>query len=167
MKLNTNKIYLIIGSIFVIFLIFFGFLLAHVNRYNQELETYKASILQIDEVESILDFQIFHGLDTYVVAKVNLIDNQTFYYFIKDQVVAHYVLTSDLLTENDVLLIAKNQWSETINDFYLSDATKNYTIKLGVLEQQVIYEVSVTFENETHFIVIDAVEGAIILNFSI
>ena len=119
------------------------------------LNNYTASISAMERVVSVFSIHRFNGLESYIVANIEYVNGQEFYFFVRDGEVQHLFLISDLINEAQADLIAQNliQDGEIIKT------------QLGILEETPIFEVQIEYDGDVHYIVIDAETSEIILNF--
>ena len=147
----------IVAAVAVV-VIYFLSLISYANRQDRELANYASSIAELPEVDSVVSTHRFNGLESYVVAGVVLSDGQEFYYFVRDGTVQEYVARDDLIGESRARSIAYEVAAE-------GQATAFMSVQLGTIGDRAIFEARVEHGGRIHYVVMDALDGEIIMQF--
>lgn len=130
-------------------------LASYVLQYNKQLMTYQKSLTNLPEVNQVLEISEYSGTESYYVAKVVLTTNQEYYYFIKDNIVEYSYRVDELITSNQAAEKAlKTIGKGTVTHYYL-----------GIYEQNPVYEVSISSTNGEEYVIVDAKNGEVVLQF--
>lgn len=117
--------------------------------------TYQKSLTNLPEVNQVLEISEYSGTESYYVAKVVLTTNQEYYYFIKDNIVEYSYPVDELITSNQAAQEALKTIGEgTVTHYYL-----------GIYEQNPVYEVSISSINGEEYVIVDAKNGEVLLQF--
>ena len=143
------------AALIVVGIVYVRSLLGHVDNHVTGLEFYGQSLESLPEVLVVRDVSRFNGASTYVVARVELVDGREQYYFVADGVVEYYVDSEDVIGFDAAEQIA---FSRVGGGVVVSS-------QLGIHLSDVIYEVQVEYEGLFFYVVIDAQDGEILLEF--
>lgn len=156
----------------VAILIIIGTYVISLVRYAEgevaTLENYTASILAMEEVESLNSIHRFNGLESYIVASVVHEGGQDVYFFVRDVQVQYYFFAEELIDEEEANAIAQNLME---NGMIINT---QLGILEGVLEDEIaddeesampIFEVQIEDEDAVYYIVINAQTSEVVLNF--
>lgn len=151
--------WLVIGIcvIVVAIVIYMGAVIRYVQREATTLNNYMASLEVLPEVQSVHTIHRFNGLESYVVALVELTNNQEAYFFVKDGLVEQYLVSDELITQSQAATIASN----------LIVGGEIQDTQLGIIEETPIFEVQMTLEDALYYVIIHALSGDVIMNFSL
>ena len=162
-KPKMKQILMVIAVIFIVLLTYMALVMRVINTEEGALADYARSIAGLSEVEEVIDLHRFHGTESYVVAQVVLRDGQEFYYFVREETVKYYVASEDLVEEEQVLA---TMWS-TISDEGISQMEAELIgIQLGILNEDVVFEVRVRLDEQVHYVVVDGRTGDVLLHFT-
>jgi len=150
-------IILILLSTGIIFLTFIVTLLRYAETEAELLENYRTSLMALPEVASVGDVRRFNGLESYIVANVILETGYEVYYFVFQETVQHFFFASRLISEDE---------AQTIAERLIRNGEISRT-QLGILDEMPIFEVQIQVEDAIHYIVIDAQNGEVIMNFQL
>ena len=158
---NKKKTYKwIIWSFVAAFLGMIGlviFILIYAAGYQDSLRAYKRSVENLEEVNQVLEFSEYAGLETYFVAIVERIDDEQYVYFVNDGIVAYQFPVDDLITIETARGVAV-------------DATESQRIigtQLGIYEETPIYEVRIKTPEGMDYVFVDAMTRDIMLHFTL
>jgi len=144
-------------SIGIIVLTFVVTLLNYAETEVNALELYRLSVASLPEVDVVKQIHRFNGIESYIVAHVVVENGYDVYYFIYEDTVQHFFFASQLITEAEAHRIAQSQiiGGEIIR------------IQLGLLNEIPIFEVQVEADHFIYFIIINAQDGEVKMNFQI
>lgn len=142
-------------SVIIILLTYAITLVRYAETEITALAAYQASIENFSEVKSVLNIHRFNGLESYIVAKIEHESGEEIYYFIFDDAVKHYFFARQLLEEQEAENIALN----------LIDEGEIIKVQLGILNETPIFEIQIEQEEKVYYIVINAKNGALIMDF--
>lgn len=157
MKKNIKWLVIGICVIVVAIVIYMGAVIRYVEQEATTLNNYMASLEALPEVESVHAIHRFNGLESYIVALVELTNSQEAYYFVKDGIVEHYLVSDELITQSQAANIA--------SDLIVGGEVQDN--QLGIIEETPIFEVQMTLEDTLYYVIINAVNGNVIMNFSL
>jgi len=157
MKKKIKWIIIGISVVIIAVLIYAGALVRYADREMGILNIYNASLEVLPEVDSVRFIHRFSGLESYVVALVELSNNQEAYFFVRDGVVQHYIEKSELITEAQAMSVALD----------LIVGGEIHDTQLGIIDDTPIFEVQIALNNDVYYVVINAVSGNVIMNFSL
>ena len=157
MKKKIKWIAFGLSVIIVTVVIYIGALVRYAESEETALNTYRLSLEVMPEVDSVLTVHRFNGLESYVVALVELTNHQEVYFFVRDGVVAHYIGRTELMSESQVISVASN----------LITGGELHQTQLGIIEETPIFEVQMVLDGEMHYVIIHAVSGNVIMNFNL
>jgi len=130
------------------------FLWGYASGELDNLEAYARSLEGHNEVESVLEISRFSGKEFYIVARVALVDESEFYYFISDEQVSKYLDAADVIGSQAAKNLAANVATGEILD-----------VQLGLYLEDPIYEVKMRDADDVHYVIVHALTGDIILYF--
>ena len=132
------------------------FLWGYASGELDSLEAYSRALESHDEVSNVLEISRFNGQESHIVARVELVDNRKFYYFVSGKKVQDYL---------DVAYVIGYRAAEQIA---ASSATGEIlNTQLGLHAGDPIYEVQIRDANQqVHYVIIHALTGELILHFS-
>jgi len=139
----------------VVALALFVFMLMYVASYQDNFRSFERSIQNLPEVAEVLEFSRFTGTDEYFVAKVRRTDEETYYYFIKDEIVAHQFPSHEFITMEEAQSIALS----------VTESRTLVTKSLGMYFEDPIYEFKFRVNQGVEYVIINAITGEVILQF--
>ena len=166
MKAKIKWILLGIVTVIVVVVIYFVSLTRVANQHASMLEGYALSIEGLPEVDRVLDVHQFNGLESYIVSRVRLHDGQEIYYFVRDEVVQHYLPQSDLIREEQARQIAYDTIASALGEASGSQEIEFFLIQVGVLEDVIIFELQARVDEDVHYVIMDGQTGEVILHFN-
>jgi len=119
------------------------------------IQGYADSLLALNDVEALHSIHRFNGLESYIVANVLHSTGQEVYFFVRDGSVQHYFPRRDLIDADEAMAIAKS----LINNGEISN------VQLGILGEIPIFEVQIAVDELVHYLVINAKNREILMNF--
>ena len=146
-----------LSVVMVVILIYIGALVRYAEREVTTLNNLTASLEVMPEVRLVHSIHRFNGLESYVVAQVELTNYQDAYFFVRDGTVQHYIISTELMVESEILSIASDQVV----------GGEIQRSQLGIIEETPIFEVQIALDGEVHYVIINAVTGTVIMNFSL
>jgi len=162
-KPKMKQIFMVTAVVAIVLLIYATLIMRVANSEEGELADYAQSIAELSEVEEVINVHRFNGIESYVVAHVLLRDGQEFYYFVREETVKHYVASDDLLEEEQVLAIMQRAILDDEED---RTEVELVAIQLGILNDDVVFEVRVRLDAHIHYVVIDGQNGDVLLHFN-
>jgi len=162
-KSRMKQIFVGVAVIIIVALIYVALVMRYANREAGELAHYAQSIEELPEVERVMDMHRFNGMESYVVAHVLLSDGQEFYYFVREETVEHYVASDELMEEERVLAIMQRAILDYNEDAVEVDLIG---IQLGMINNEVVFEVRVRLNEQIHYVVINGEDGEVVLHFN-
>ncbi|MCL2560263.1 MAG: hypothetical protein FWE07_07215 [Turicibacter sp.] len=150
--------WIVVGVVVVtaLMLVYLAELVRYAGSEMAILNNFTASIEQMPEVNVVEEIHRFNGLESYIVALVELTNNERAYFFIRDGSLQHYIDHADVLMEAQAIGIARG-----VVDGQL------HHIQLGILDGTPIFEVQMMHESALHFIIVRAEEGTVWMDFSL
>jgi len=119
------------------------------------IQGYADSLLALNDVEALHSIHRFNGLESYIVANVLHNTGQEVYFFVRDGRVQHYFPRRDLIDDDEAVAIAKN--------LIMNGEISN--VQLGILGETPIFEVQIAVDELMHYLVINAKNREILMNF--
>jgi|GEM_PF-1446769 len=162
-KSHMKQILMVVAGIAVMALIYVVLMIRYADSGERELRQYTRSIEDLPEVEHVINIQRFNGIESYVVVHVMLVDGQEFYYFVRDETVKHYVASDDLIGEERALRVMNGvilDYDEEASEVEVME------IQLGVIDDEVIFEIRVRLQQQVHYVVINGLNGEVLLHFN-
>jgi len=132
-------------------------LLIYVAGHQDNLSSYQQSIENLVEVDQVLDFSHYTGQEAYFVARIQRTDGEQYYYFVKDDIVAHQVLVADVITAD----IAQSVAMESVGSGSI------LSHQLGIYHDKPIYEVKLRTNEGTDYVIINALTMEIVFQFTL
>jgi len=130
-------------------------LVRYAETETTALNQYRVSVAAMADVNVVHSLHRFNGLESYIVATVAHVNGQDMYFFIRDGSIKHFFFTTDLID------------TEIANTLAISQIPNGQIrrTQLGILNETPIFEVQVNYENNVHYIVINAENRDIIMQF--
>jgi len=130
-------------------------LVRYAETENFRLDQYRISIAAMSEVELVHSVHRFNGLESYIVATITHENGEDIYFFIRDGGVQHFFFTADLINLETANTIARQQLP----------AGQIHRTQLGIINQTPIFEVQINYDDNVHYVVINAETQEIIMQF--
>lgn len=131
-------------------------LVRYAEAENGILDDYRASILAMEDVNSVNTIHRFNGLESYIVADIDHQNGENLYFFIRDGLVQHFFFTNDLIDAATAGSIATA----------VHDGGTVSNITLGILHTTPIFEVQINQEEVVYYVVVNAITREIVMNFA-
>lgn len=130
-------------------------LVRYAETETTALNQYRISIAAMSDVETVHSVHRFNGLESYIVAAITHENGENLYFFIRDGQVLHFFFITDLINSAAANTIATGQ----------IPTGEIHRTQLGIIGVTPIFEVQINHDGNVHYIVINAENGEIIMQF--
>jgi len=154
-KIRWALLAFIIGGILII--TYIVTLVRYAESENRAFNNYTKSLLAMSDVNEVNSIHRFNGLKSYIVANIVHTNGEDVYFFIRDGIIQHFFFTENLIALDDANNVAQQ----------MNPNARIVNTQLGMLDEKPIFEVKLEEKNITTYIVLDAKNGRVLMNFSL